>query len=157
MSEQQGTPLLTPEIRELIQLICQTDITELQIERGEARIHLKRGMPFVAQQGMAPAAPAVTVAAPALAPAVAEQPAANEHRITSPMVGTYYAAPSPKDAPYIKEGDEVHPGDVIGIVEAMKMMNEIECEVHGRVKQILAQNAQAVEYGQALVIIELLS
>ena len=72
--------------------------------------------------------------------------------ITAPMVGTFYGAPSPKDPPYVRVGDEVKPGDVLGIIEAMK--NEIECEVHGRITQVLAQSSQPVEYGQALMVVE---
>jgi len=70
------------------------------------------------------------------------------------MVGTFYAAPTPKEPPYVQVGDEVRPGDVLGIVEAMKIMNEIECEIQGRVLQILAESGQSVEYGQPLMIIE---
>lgn len=70
------------------------------------------------------------------------------------MVGTYYGSPSPKDAPYVQVGDEVRPGDVLGIIEAMKIMNEIECEMQGHVKEILVDNGQPVEYGQALMVIE---
>jgi len=70
------------------------------------------------------------------------------------MVGTYYSAPTPKDPPYVRTGDEVRPGDVLGIVEAMKIMNEIECEIAGRVTELLVTNGQPVEYGQPLMIIE---
>jgi acetyl-CoA carboxylase biotin carboxyl carrier protein len=70
------------------------------------------------------------------------------------MVGTYYSAPSPKDAPFVQEGDEVHAGDAVGIIEAMKMMNEIESDVGGRVARILVKNGQPVEYGQALMVIQ---
>ena len=70
------------------------------------------------------------------------------------MVGTYYGAPTPKDPPYVQAGDEVRPGDVLGIIEAMKIMNEIECEVTGRVVSVLVTNGQPVEYGQPLMIIE---
>ena len=74
--------------------------------------------------------------------------------ITSPMVGTFYDAPSPKDTPYIQEGDTIQVGDRVGIVEAMKMMNEIEAEVSGRVSRILVKNGQPVEYGQPLMVVE---
>ena len=89
------------------------------------------------------------------APAAVEpEPAAKGQPITAPMVGTFYAAPSPKDQPYIQEGDTIHPGDRVGIIETMKMMNEIEAEVGGRVTRILVQNGQPVEYGQALMLVE---
>jgi acetyl-CoA carboxylase biotin carboxyl carrier protein len=80
--------------------------------------------------------------------------ATNGEPITAPMVGTYYSAPSPKDPPYVQEGDIIQPGDRVGIVEAMKMMNEIEAEIGGRVARILVKNGQAVEYGQPLMLIE---
>jgi acetyl-CoA carboxylase biotin carboxyl carrier protein len=70
------------------------------------------------------------------------------------MVGTFYAAASPKDQPFIQEGDTIHPGDRVGIIETMKMMNEIETEIGGRVTRILVQNGQPVEYGQALMLVE---
>jgi len=148
--------LLTDDVRELLRLICQTDITELSLERGEAKIHVKRtlyataaapvaaypaGPPSVAIGGQVDPQGSDTFAAPSGAP------------ITSPMVGTFYSASSPKDPVYVKVGDEVHPGDVVGIVEAMKMMNEIECEIHGRVSAIHVENGQPIEYGQPLMTI----
>ncbi|HYF64837.1 MAG TPA: acetyl-CoA carboxylase biotin carboxyl carrier protein [Herpetosiphonaceae bacterium] len=143
--------LLSDDVRELLRLICQTDITELSLERGEAKIHVKRtlyGTPAPV------AAPAMAATAPVAAgPAADVFAAPSGTPINSPMVGTFYASPSPKDPPYVKVGDEVHPGDVVGIVEAMKMMNEIECEIHGRVTAINVENAQPVEYGQVLMTI----
>lgn len=172
-------------MRELLQMIEQTDITELLLERGETKLHVKRGN--VAAPAHAPALPSVPLAlsVPPLAhaphtvshapqaiaypppqapsapqyeashsetdPAEAEIP--DGHIIQSPMVGTFYAASSPKDPPFVHEGDEVHVGDTVGIVEAMKMMNEIETEVHGRVVRILVKNQQPVEYGQPLMVI----
>jgi acetyl-CoA carboxylase biotin carboxyl carrier protein len=82
-----------------------------------------------------------------------ESEIAEGEMVTSPMVGTFYTAPSPKDPPFVSEGDEVHAGDTVGIVEAMKMMNEIETEITGKVVQILVQNEQPVEYGQPLMVI----
>jgi acetyl-CoA carboxylase biotin carboxyl carrier protein len=151
---EESQQLLSDDVRELLRLICQTDITELSLERGEAKIHVKRtlyGTPAPASPAMA-AAPPSSGFAPAT-PAVDVFAAPTGTPINSPMVGTYYASPSPKDPPYVKVGDEVHPGDVVGIVEAMKMMNEIECEIHGRVTAIHVENAQPVEYGQALMMI----
>jgi acetyl-CoA carboxylase biotin carboxyl carrier protein len=105
------------------------------------------------------AAPVAVVAAapnalPATAPAEGDHLLPGQSAITAPMVGTFYAAPSPKDKPYIEEGDIIQPGDRVGIVEAMKMMNEIESEVSGRVVRILVKNGQPVEYGQPLMIVE---
>ena len=156
---EESEQFLSDDVRELLRLICQTDITELSLERGEAKIHVKRtlyGTPMpVAAPAMAAVPPpggfpAGTQGVPAAADVFA---APTGTPINSPMVGTYYASPSPKDPPYIKVGDEVHPGDVVGIVEAMKMMNEIECEIHGRVTAIHVENAQPVEYGQVLMMI----
>lgn len=170
-------------VRELLELIKQTDITELLIERGSSKLHLKRGntappphpsaalstvplalsvppMSAMPQAAHAPAGytPPPVAAAPPYAAAHSETaPAESEipdgHVITSPMVGTFYAAPSPKDPPFVHEGDEVHAGDTVGIVEAMKMMNEIETEVSGRVVRLLVKNEQPVEYGQPLMVI----
>ncbi len=163
--ERPTTPLLTDDIRELLQLMKDSDFAELEIKRGDARVHIKRAAP-PAPIMLAPAAPAgyglaapvpgaaLPVAAPA-APAAPAPPAApSGETVAAPMVGTFYAAPTPKDPPYVRVGDEVRPGDVLGIIEAMKIMNEIECELHGRVTQVLVESGQPVEYGQALLVIE---
>jgi acetyl-CoA carboxylase biotin carboxyl carrier protein len=164
-------------VREVLRLIQETDVTEIQIKRGDAELHIKRG-------GLAPAAsplmvtpslaatlqPAIASPLPPVAPfhqpihpfmgvpqagaPAAVEPEPNGQPITAPMVGTFYAAPSPKDQPYIHEGDTIHPGDRVGIIETMKMMNEIEAEIGGRVTRILVQNGQPVEYGQALMLVE---
>lgn len=157
------------EVRELIALMKASDLDEVLIKRGDAKIHLKRvgSAPptttvvpvYSAAQPVAVATPATPVAAATPESAVATTDATQADTIagetvTAPMVGTYYASPSPKEPPYVQVGDEVRPGDVLGIIEAMKIMNEIECEAHGRVAQILVQNGQPVEYGQPLMIIE---
>jgi acetyl-CoA carboxylase biotin carboxyl carrier protein len=150
------------EVRELLKLINDSDISELSIERGDARLHIKRGQPqqvmihshmpqMNTMTQMAPAA-AAPVSAPATTP-VAE-PVISGHQITSPMVGTFYATPNPKDPPFVSEGDMVKVGDRLCIVEAMKMMNEIESDVAGKVVKVLVKSGQPVEYGQALIIIE---
>lgn len=161
--QERNDALLTDEVRDLVALIKDTDIAEVLIERGDAKLHIKRA---VAQPAIAPqvvptqliqaavATPTATAApAPASPPAV-EEPSG--HIVTAPMVGTFYITPAPKDPPYVQVGDEVKPGDVLGIIEAMKIMNEIECEVHGRVKRLVAEHGQPVEYGQVLMVIELL-
>jgi acetyl-CoA carboxylase biotin carboxyl carrier protein len=149
------------EVRELIKLVSESDISELSIERGEARLHIKRAQPQAAPvmiHSSMPVAPAATmVAAPvaaAVAAAPAPEPVISGHQITSPMVGTFYATPSPKDPPFVSEGDMVKVGDRLCIVEAMKMMNEIESDVAGKVVKILVKSGQPVEFGQALLIIE---
>lgn len=157
------------DVRELLRLIQESDVTEIQIERGDAKLHIKRGVAPQAPQylvtpslaatlpggGMMPVAHAPSAAPMHAAPDVADVEAIPEGQaITSPMVGTFYTSPSPRDAPYINEGDEVKPGDIVGIVEAMKIMNEIESEVAGRVLRVLVASGQAVEYGQPLIIVE---
>jgi acetyl-CoA carboxylase biotin carboxyl carrier protein len=157
-------------VRELLRLINQTDITEILIERGDVKLHLKRG-PLMQPVTAAPAAPQIAAVNPPHAP-VAPSPSVQPfitpppmpqgppasmpagHTILAPMVGTFYASPSPKDGPFVQEGDVIHVGERVGIIEAMKMMNEIESEFSGRVARILVKNAQGVEYGQPLMVIE---
>ncbi|MFQ3663471.1 MAG: acetyl-CoA carboxylase biotin carboxyl carrier protein [Chloroflexaceae bacterium] len=154
-------------VREVLRLINETDISELLIERGDAKLHVKRGVPPQPAQPFAmapvlptplpaslPGAPVQPMFQPAPAPEgpPAEMPAG--HTVLAPMVGTFYAAPSPKDPPFVQEGDEVRVGDSIGIIEAMKMMNEIEADASGRIARILVKNGQPVEYGQPLMVIE---
>jgi acetyl-CoA carboxylase biotin carboxyl carrier protein len=148
--------LLTADVRELLRLVGQSDIVELLIERGDTRLHIKRGgvaptVPFAAAAlPVAPAPPLPT--APHYESGLVALPAG--YTVTAPMVGTFYVASSPKDPPFVQEGYEIHVGDVLGIIEAMKMMNEIECEVTGKVARILVKNGQPVEYGQPLMVIQ---
>jgi acetyl-CoA carboxylase biotin carboxyl carrier protein len=150
-------------VRELLRLMNQTDITEILIERGDTKLHVKRGtavpitaLPTVSlPPTLAPALP-VAPMQPIFpsSPEVAPAPPPTGHTISAPMVGTFYASPSPKDPPFVQEGDEIHIGDPVGIIEAMKMMNEIESEVSGRVARIMVRNGQPVEYGQPLMLVE---
>lgn len=161
--QERNDALLTDEVRDLVALIKDTDIAEVLIERGDAKLHIKRA---VAQPAIAPqivpaqliqaavATPTATATPAPASPLAVEEPSG--HIVTAPMVGTFYITPAPKDPPYVQVGDEVKPGDVLGIIEAMKIMNEIECEVHGRVKRLVAEHGQPVEYGQVLMVIELL-
>ena len=149
------------EIRKLIKLIQSSDVTEIEVSEGETTVRISRqGMvasmaptmmaaPVAAAPVAAPAAAPVAAAAPAAAPAAAE----SEHTVKSPMVGTYYSASSPDADPFVKEGKSVKKGDVLCIVEAMKLMNEIEAEYDGVVQEVLVKNAQPVEYGQPLFVI----
>lgn len=160
-------------VRELLGMIRDTDVTEIVIEQGENKLHIKLGhghqihhqvalppmmQPSLMQHPMMqqpmPSSPIQPFFTPPPAPEgpPVELPAG--HTITAPMVGTFYSSPSPKDPPFVQEGDEVRAGDSIGIIEAMKMMNEIETDVAGRVARILVKNGQPVEYGQALMVIE---
>jgi acetyl-CoA carboxylase biotin carboxyl carrier protein len=160
-------------IREVLRLLSDTDITEIQIKRGDAELHIKRGpaqhaAPYMVTPSLASAlqAPLTSPLPPVAsfqqhthlaehAPAPAErEPAPSGQPITAPMVGTFYSSPSPKDSPFVQEGDTIHPGDRVGIIETMKMMNEIESEIAGRITRILVHNGQPVEYGQPLMIVE---
>ena len=162
-AEERG-PLLTDDIRELLGLITEGDIAEVHIKRGDVEVHIKRAIGQPQMLNMAAAAAPQPAMPPPVSPAqtptatpgadTEEAPATSGVTVLAPMVGTFYAAPSPKDLPYVHVGDEVQPGDVLGIIEAMKIMNEIECEIPGRVLEILAESGQPVEYGQPLMIIE---
>lgn len=153
------------DLKVLVKMITETDITEFEMESGEERIFLKRGSePQVVQYQAAPAplyshAPhAVTAAsAPAAAAASAVPAAADEEkgeRITSPIVGTFYRAPAPDAAPYVEVGQVVEKGQVLCIVEAMKLMNEIEAEYRCKIVKISRENAEPVEYNDTLFIVE---
>ncbi len=146
------------KIKKLIELLEESDIGELEIKEGEESVRISRGHAnVVAAPQMMAAAPAPVAAAPAAAPA----PAAEEkkeavltgHIIKSPMVGTFYAAPSPGSPAFVEVGQHVKPGDVICIVEAMKMMNQIEADKAGVVEAILAEDGEPVEFDQPLITI----
>jgi len=142
------------EIRRLADLLREYGLTEIEIEREGVRVRLRREL---AGPVAAPTAAAAS-AAPAQVESVASaMPAASQaHLLTieSPMVGTFYRAPSPDAQPFVREGDRVKKGQVVCIVEAMKLMNEIESKVAGRVMKVLVENAQPVEYGQPLFLLE---
>jgi acetyl-CoA carboxylase biotin carboxyl carrier protein len=145
------------ELKELIEMLKDTDITEVEIERSGVKVRLRKGgdvtyhpaMPRMEYPPAAIVAPAVTE--PAKAPAV--EPA-NQIKVASPIVGTFYRASSPDKPPYVEVGDVVKKGQVLCIIEAMKLMNEIESEAAGKIAQILVDNNQPVEYGQPLFVIE---
>ena len=144
------------KLKTLIELVESSGIGELEIQEGEERVRITRAV----GHGAAPAAfSAVYAAAPAGTPATAPAEAipapveSEGHLVKSPMVGTFYRAASPGAKPFIEVGDSVEVGDTLCIIEAMKLMNEIEADKAGVVKQVLAENGQAVEYGQPLVVI----
>jgi len=145
------------EIRKLIRLVQQSDVTEIEVTEGESTVRISRQtMVTTAVAAPQPVAAAAPVAATAAAPtAIVEEPAAenDEHVFKSPMVGTFYAASSPDDDPFVSEGTVVKKGDVLCIVEAMKLMNEIEAEYDGVVEKVLVKNAQPLEYGQPIFVI----
>jgi acetyl-CoA carboxylase biotin carboxyl carrier protein len=149
------------ELKELIEFLIEKDIAEFELERGDVKVKIKRAaepaLPdaryFAVHPAPAPtpaASPVPATAEPAVAPTVPEeilQP------VRSPIVGTFYEAPSPGAPPFIKIGDMVEVGQVLCIVEAMKLMNEIECDVAGEVVKKLVANGQPIEYGQELFAI----
>ncbi len=146
------------EIRQLVKLMVDNDLTELNIGEGENKVHLKRG-PEGVQVVPAPQAPAPAPAPAAQAPAAgseappaeaAEAPVDNLIEIRSPMVGTFYTASSPDSEPFVQVGAGVNDDSVVCIVEAMKVMNEIKAECRGTIAEVCVENAQPVEYGQVL-------
>jgi acetyl-CoA carboxylase biotin carboxyl carrier protein len=143
------------ELRQLIRLVKKTGIGELEVSSGgrTVRIAAHAGAP-VTVAAHVPAGPGPETRGPAGANAPASDTAGNIVAITSPMVGTFYRAPAPDADPYIEVGDIVEVGQTVCIVEAMKLMNEIESEVRGRIVQILVQNEQPVEFGQKLFQVE---
>jgi len=146
------------EIRQLIRLVQRTGIGELEISSGDRTVRIAAQSHVLANVGLSPAlsAPALerpTAAVAGTAPS-APQLTENLAAITSPMVGTFYRAPAPDADPYVESGDMVEVGQTVCIIEAMKLMNEIESERRGRVVKILVENAQPVEFGQKLFLIE---
>ena len=154
------------ELKELIEFLIEKDIAEFELERGDVKVRIKRGVEHVAPA--APSAPHFAVhPAPTLAPEITAPimpaPAQNAvaaptaeaglHTVRSPIVGTFYECPSPGSPPFVKPGDVVEVGQVLCIVEAMKLMNEIESDVAGEVVKKLIANGQPIEYGQELFAI----
>jgi acetyl-CoA carboxylase biotin carboxyl carrier protein len=141
------------EIRELIQLVVDSGIAELEIERGEERVRIRRTWE-PRQEAAAPPPSAPMAVVETTQPNVAAPgPSANEHIVKSPIVGTYYESPKPGDPAFVKVGDAVELGQVLCIIESMKLMNEIESEVAGTVVAKLMENGRPVEYGEALFAI----
>lgn len=158
------------ELKELIEFLIEKDIAEFELERGDVKVRIKRAgeqtvvhahseprfFAVPAAPGAAPEVGAVPVAVPAAAPAAKPaEPAPEEglHKVKSPIVGTFYEAPSPGAPPFVKVGDNVEPGQVLCIVEAMKLLNEIESDMAGEIVKKLATNGQPIEYGQELFVI----
>ena len=152
------------KLKTLIDLVSESNVSELEITEAEGKVRIVKGgygvpttmMMPAPQHMMAPMAPppAAESAAAGVAPAPAEPPAPTGHVVKSPMVGTFYRSASPGSKPFVEIGSTVKEGDPICIVEAMKIMNEIEADMAGTVSKILVENGQAVEYGQPLFIIE---
>ena len=145
------------DLRRLIRLVQSTGIGELELNSNGRSVRISAapaGGTWVASApGPAPAARAAAPA-PAAAPQPATEPVSTARAITSPMVGTFYRSPAPDADPFVEVGDVVEVGQTVCIIEAMKLMNEIEAETKGRVSQILVENAQPVEFGQKLFLVE---
>jgi acetyl-CoA carboxylase biotin carboxyl carrier protein len=154
------------ELRELIEFLIEKDIAEFELERGDVKVRIRRGGEHAFHAHgeprffSVPAAPApvpdvggVPIAATQSVPAVEPAPEEGLHVVKSPIVGTFYEAPSPGAPPFVKVGDTVEIGQVLCIVEAMKLLNEIESDVAGEIVKKLATNGQPIEYGQELFAI----
>lgn len=143
------------KVKKLIELLEESQLAELEIHEGEESVRLARYSQSAPVMQQAIAAPVAAVAAAPTASSEAAAPVATSgHDVLSPMVGTYYSSASPDAAPFVEIGTQVNVGDTICIIEAMKMMNQIEADKAGRVKAIHAKNGEAVEFDQALVTIE---
>ena len=157
------------ELKELIEFLIEKDIAEFELERGDVKVRIKRAGDTVVHAGeprffavppvaASPVELATTASAPAAAPPAPVAPAAPAveeglHTVKSPIVGTFYEAPSPGAPPFVKVGDTVELGQVLCIVEAMKLLNEIESDVAGEIVKKLANNGQPIEYGQELFVV----
>ncbi|KGR93706.1 acetyl-CoA carboxylase biotin carboxyl carrier protein [Burkholderia sp. ABCPW 111] len=152
------------KLKTLIDLVSESGISELEVTEGEGKVRIVKNAPPVYVQPSAGFSPQVSAPAPVMtapiegagasAPAAAPAAAAPQgHIVTSPMVGTFYRAPSPGADPFAQVGDTVKEGQTLCIIEAMKLLNEIESDKAGVIKEILAENGQAVEYGQPLFVI----
>lgn len=155
--EKSGVEMDLDKIKELIATVEQSTIAEITIEEGDTRITVRKSGEAAEAGTAGEGAPGVAKAAAVAAAAAAEEEEANNyHVVKSPMVGTFYRAASPTSDVFVEEGDEVKAGQTLCILEAMKLMNEVTCEVDGVVRRILVDNAKPVEYGQKLVYIEAL-
>ena len=142
------------KLKKLIDLVQESGIAELEITEGEERVRIARGGVVAAAPAAAPVSAPVAAAVPVPMPAAAPAaPAPEGHVVKSPMVGTFYRSPSPDAKAFVEPGQPIKQGETICIIEAMKLMNEIESDATGVVKAILVENGQPVEYGQPLFII----
>ena len=149
------------KVKKLIELLEESGVSEIEIKEGEESVRISRhpsgGTAMIAAPmayAAPPPAPAHAAAPAASAPAPAKPAAPPDQAVTAPMVGTFYAAPAPGAKPFVELGSEVKPGDVLCIIEAMKMMNQIESDKAGRVVSVLVKNGDPVEFGQPLFVIE---
>ena len=156
--------MTTKEIKELLEIFQESGVAEMEVQRGENRLRLRRSpmqqelaVPYTESAAPPPSSSATQQSALASAGAVPAKPSAPESEnelVKSPIVGTFYDAPSPGAAPFVKIGDAVEPGQVLCIIESMKLMNEIEAEIAGTLVHKLVENGRPVEYGEALFAIK---
>jgi acetyl-CoA carboxylase biotin carboxyl carrier protein len=157
LGEETIVPLDANELREILLTLNQTDIAELHFKTADFELNLKRAaaVPVAVPQVLQAAAPTGAIAAPALSTEVVPStsaPSLDKYiDVPSPIVGTFYGSPGPEESPFVEIGMKVRKGQVVCIIEAMKIMNEIEAEVSGEVIEILVQNGQPIEYGQPLM------
>jgi len=160
-----NSEMKTSEIRDLIEFIAQTGLNEVDIETSELKIHVKRERdqqvvgtaPMMAPAALPVSQPAAAAAAPAPAPKAAEKAAAPGKAtadIKSPMIGTFYRSANPDSPAFVSVGDKVAKGQTVGIIEAMKLFNEIESEVAGTIVKVMVENSSPVEYDQVLFVVE---
>ena len=149
------------KVKKLIELLDESGIAEIEITEGEESVRISRysqNAPVAAPAPMAMqmpvAAAPVAVAAPAVAAVAVAEPEDDGYNVTAPMVGTFYASSAPGSPAYVQVGDRVNEGDTLCIIEAMKMMNQIEADVSGVIRSIRLQDGEPVEYGQALFVID---
>jgi acetyl-CoA carboxylase biotin carboxyl carrier protein len=151
------------EIRELVQLVIESGVAEIEVQRGENRVRIRRTVgsrhevsvpPPMMGHAPTPMPEAIVQSGtPPTSPGASPAQAGNEVIVKSPIVGTYYESPKPGDPSFVKVGDTVEPGQVLCIIESMKLMNEIESEIAGTIVAKLMENGRAVEYGEALFAI----
>ena len=144
------------KVKKLIELLEESGISEIEISEGEESVRISRyPKPGTVTATVAPAAAAPPApAAPAAAPVAPAAPPVRGQQVTAPMVGTFYSGAAPGAKPFVEIGTEVKPGDTLCVIEAMKMMNQIESEFAGRVVSVLVENGSPVEFGQPLFVIE---
>jgi acetyl-CoA carboxylase biotin carboxyl carrier protein len=149
------------KVKKLIELLEESGVAEIEIAEGEESVRISRypqGMTVTQGVAMPTLAPPVHASAPQAAAPAAAVPAGpsppDDKAITAPMVGTFYASPAPGAKPFVQVGDEIKVGQVLCIIEAMKMMNQIESEKEGRIVSVLARNGEPVEFGQPLFVVE---
>jgi acetyl-CoA carboxylase biotin carboxyl carrier protein len=146
------------KVKKLIELLEESDVVELEIKEGEESVRISRGKAMPMPVAMTPMAaapmPAAAASAQTVAPASVQEPTYDGHVVESPMVGTYYEGPAPGNPPFVKIGQRVNVGETLCIIEAMKILNQIESDVAGEVKAILCKNGDPVEYGQKLFVIK---